>query len=55
MSTQEELILKNAKELSKRFAERAQRVDKQGVFPSENLRELSETVTSLPFCQSLTG
>jgi alkylation response protein AidB-like acyl-CoA dehydrogenase len=42
MSTQEELILKNAKELSKRFAERAQRVDKQGVFPSENLRELSE-------------
>jgi butyryl-CoA dehydrogenase len=43
MSVSEEaLILKSLGELSKRFSERAGRVDREGLFPEDNLRELSD-------------
>lgn len=39
--SEEGLILKSLGELAKRFSERAGRVDREGVFPEENLKELS--------------
>lgn len=40
--SEEALILRNLGELSKRFSERAGRVDSEGLFPQDNLKELSE-------------
>lgn len=40
-SSEESLVLQNVAELSKRFAERATRVDSEGAVPAENLGELA--------------
>ncbi|MEM3656729.1 MAG: acyl-CoA dehydrogenase family protein [Thermoprotei archaeon] len=39
--SEESLILKSLGELTKRFSERADRVDREGVFPAENIGELA--------------